>query len=158
RGWQERAGEDRGGAPQPRTARRDDARDRRLGSVPYDQEPSRSWRYQGGDGHRQGRFRGQVRGDALRRGRLRGQAGRPQRAGGEGAPESRSGRAPIVKILARVQEPSLEEAVASAATEMSAELIMVRGADGASGEQQLLDGLRSHPGILIVEAGVGGSL
>jgi EAL domain-containing protein (putative c-di-GMP-specific phosphodiesterase class I)/GGDEF domain-containing protein len=62
-----------------------------------------------------------------------------------------------VKILARVQEPSLQEAVTSAASELSAELILVRGENG-TGDQQLLDGLRSHPAILLVEAGVGGSL
>ena len=62
-----------------------------------------------------------------------------------------------MKILARVQEPSLEEAVATAASELSAELMLVRG-DNGGGEQQLLDGLRSHPAILVVEAALAGSM
>ena len=56
-----------------------------------------------------------------------------------------------MKILARVQDPSLQEAVTSAASELSAELIVVLG-DNGTAEEQLLDGLRSHPAILLVEA------
>jgi EAL domain-containing protein (putative c-di-GMP-specific phosphodiesterase class I) len=63
-----------------------------------------------------------------------------------------------VKILARAQEPSLLEAIATAATELSAELIVVAGTDGEPGEQQLLDALRSHPGVLFVEVALAGSL
>ena len=62
-----------------------------------------------------------------------------------------------MKILARVQDSSLQEAVAGAASELSAELIVVLGESGV-GEQQLLDGLRSHPALLLVEAGVATSL
>src|SRR5690606_33081540 len=83
---------------------------------------------------------------------------RPGGAGGEGAPEPGGWRARIVKILARVQEPPLLEALTSAASEMSAELIVVGGPNGDSGEQQLLDALRSHPAIVFVEAGIAGSL
>ncbi|HEX6924957.1 MAG TPA: EAL domain-containing protein [Longimicrobiaceae bacterium] len=63
-----------------------------------------------------------------------------------------------MKILARVQEPTLQEAVTGAAAQLSAELIVVGGANGGSSEQQLLDGLRTHPDIVLVEASLTGSL
>ncbi|HEX6069926.1 MAG TPA: hypothetical protein VFZ18_08880, partial [Longimicrobiaceae bacterium] len=62
-----------------------------------------------------------------------------------------------MKILARVQEPALLEAVTNASAELSAELIVVGGTNGP-GEQQLLDALRSHPGVLFVELGLTHSL
>ena len=61
-----------------------------------------------------------------------------------------------MKILARVQDPALQETLSAASAELSAELLVVGGAEG--GEQQLLDALRSHPGVLFVEVGLAGSL
>src|SRR5690606_16944057 len=58
----------------------------------------------------------------------------------------------LVKILARVQDGTLQEAVAEAAPQLSAELLTVSGGNGRSSEQQLVDGLRSHPAVVIVEA------
>jgi EAL domain-containing protein (putative c-di-GMP-specific phosphodiesterase class I)/GGDEF domain-containing protein len=56
-----------------------------------------------------------------------------------------------VKIVARVQREDLRLAVGGAAQALDAELIMVPG-DGEEGEQQLLDALRSHASVVLVEA------
>jgi EAL domain-containing protein (putative c-di-GMP-specific phosphodiesterase class I)/GGDEF domain-containing protein len=63
-----------------------------------------------------------------------------------------------VKILARVQHPELHESVAAACNELGAELIVVGGEEGHSGDRQLLDALRSHPSLLFLEAGLTDSL
>jgi EAL domain-containing protein (putative c-di-GMP-specific phosphodiesterase class I)/GGDEF domain-containing protein len=63
-----------------------------------------------------------------------------------------------VRILARVQNPELLETVTAAAAGMDAELITVSCPPGNAGDQQLLDALRSHPGVLIVEVALVGSL
>ena len=62
-----------------------------------------------------------------------------------------------MKILARVKEPDLLEAVTAAANQLGAELILVGGASGGS-DQQLFDALRTHPTMLFVEAGAGDNL
>jgi EAL domain-containing protein (putative c-di-GMP-specific phosphodiesterase class I)/GGDEF domain-containing protein len=58
-----------------------------------------------------------------------------------------------VKILARVQDGELLEMVTAAANELGAELIVISGEAQAS-EQQLFDALRTHPGLLFMEAGM----
>jgi EAL domain-containing protein (putative c-di-GMP-specific phosphodiesterase class I)/GGDEF domain-containing protein len=62
-----------------------------------------------------------------------------------------------VKILARASDPGLLEQVTAAAAELEAELIVI-GGDGSSGEQQLLDALRTHPSLLLLEAGANSAL
>lgn len=55
-----------------------------------------------------------------------------------------------MKILARVQNPELQEVISDAAGGMDAETILIGGRDEAAG-QQMLDALRSHPDVVIVE-------
>src|SRR5690606_24653041 len=97
-------------------------------------------------------------GDALGSRRLRGQADRPARAGREGGAEPRRRWAPLVKILARVQDPELPAAVSAACSELDAELILVGGGEGEVWDRQLLDALRSHPALLVLEARLTGPL
>lgn len=61
-----------------------------------------------------------------------------------------------MKILARVQNPSLLEEVTTAAASLGAELIVISGA--TNGEAQLFDALRTHPALLFIEASLTQSL
>lgn len=63
-----------------------------------------------------------------------------------------------MKILARVQTPRLQEAVEGAVASLGAELLSIGGPNGGDREQQLVDGLRSHPTLIVVEAELVGSL
>ncbi|MEX0912331.1 MAG: hypothetical protein WD031_02795, partial [Gemmatimonadota bacterium] len=56
-----------------------------------------------------------------------------------------------MKIVARVQDAALQEAVTEAAEELEAEVILIGGSEGTNGGQ-LTDALRTHPDLLIVEA------
>ncbi|MBW3630166.1 MAG: EAL domain-containing response regulator [Gemmatimonadetes bacterium] len=62
-----------------------------------------------------------------------------------------------MKILARVQDAGLLEEVTAAANDLGAELIVIGGGPNGN-DQQLFDALRTHPGLLFVEAVVGGNL
>jgi EAL domain-containing protein (putative c-di-GMP-specific phosphodiesterase class I)/GGDEF domain-containing protein len=59
-----------------------------------------------------------------------------------------------VKIVAQVSSAELQEAVAAAVTELGAELILIANGDGngTGPGDQLLDALRSHPDVVIVES------
>lgn len=63
-----------------------------------------------------------------------------------------------MKILARVQTPRIRETVEDAAASIGAELLSIAGPNGGTGEQQLVDGLRSHPAVIIAESELVGSL
>ncbi|HUE96147.1 MAG TPA: EAL domain-containing protein [Longimicrobiaceae bacterium] len=56
-----------------------------------------------------------------------------------------------MKIVARVQDDQLQSAISQAAAETGAELIVIGGEEGINGEQ-LIDALRSHPDVVVVES------
>jgi EAL domain-containing protein (putative c-di-GMP-specific phosphodiesterase class I)/GGDEF domain-containing protein len=57
-----------------------------------------------------------------------------------------------VKILARVQDPGLVEETTATANALGAELIVIGG--GTNADRQLLDALRTHPSLLLIETGL----
>jgi len=62
-----------------------------------------------------------------------------------------------VRLLARVQDAALQEQLASAATRLGAELMMVNSPEGSavSAGDRLLDAVRSHPDAVFVESASG---
>lgn len=57
-----------------------------------------------------------------------------------------------MRILAQVAEGELRQSLATAATSLEAELILVQGGDTNGAAEQLRDALRSHPDLLFVQA------
>ena len=62
-----------------------------------------------------------------------------------------------MKIVARAQDPELQQSLTAAAAQLGAELIMIRGGEGDRTEE-LIDALRTHPDILLVEYALAGSI
>src|SRR5690606_23400858 len=117
------AGHARGDPPRPRAPRRHDARHRRLGGGPHDQGPPRVLRHPRRDAHRAQRLHRQAARPARRRGRLHRQAHASRGPGPQGRAQPRGRPAVRVKVLARVRDAAVRQAVADAAAMLDAEIV-----------------------------------
>src|SRR5690606_24155702 len=143
------ARETRGTPAGARPARRDDARNGRLGSQPHDQEPPDPLRDPGRHADRSRRVRGQAGGAPGRRRRLHRQADPPRRTGPEGEAEPGGREARRVRIVVWAQDETLRRAIDDFAAEHDAEVIDATGQTA----KKLLDELRTAPNLLVIESG-----